>query len=256
LSPRAQLYLAGLSSAIMFGTGGFFMRTVIHFALGIAMLLSLARSACAQAAEGGTSLFNGKDLDGWNGDPKVWSVQDGVITGQTTADSPIKKNTFLIWKGGTVADFELRLKIRLRNGNTGIQYRSKDRGDWVVNGYQADYDDSKTWLGTLYEEGGRGVLAAMGQKVTVGPDGKAQVTGSVGDAKDLRAAINPKEWVDYVIIARGNHLVHMLNGKLTVDVTDDQEAKRAMEGILAFQVHAGPPMQVQFKDIYLKTLGK
>jgi len=226
----------------------------MRFVFATMVLSCLATVAGAQAPEGFKSLFNGKDLTGWDGNPKVWSVQDGAITGQTTKENPIRMNTFLIWKEGTVKDFELHAKIRLENHNTGIQYRSKDKGNWVVNGYQGDYDDTKQWLGSLYEEGGRGVLAQMGQKVTIGEDGKINETGKVGDAKELRAEINPKEWADYVIIAQGNHLIHKINGKTIVDVTDNQESKRAMEGILALQLHAGTPMKVQFKDIYLKEL--
>ncbi|MCY2955270.1 MAG: DUF1080 domain-containing protein [Planctomycetota bacterium] len=233
----------------------------MRLTLSLIMVACLAGTVRAQAAtpkapEGFQSIFNGKDLTGWDGNAKFWSVQDGTITGQTTAENPTKGNTFLIWKGGVVKDFELRLKIRLDNGNTGIQYRSKDKGNWVVNGYQGDYDDTKQWLASLYEEGGRGVLAQMGQKVTIDADGKLNATGTVVNAKELRGTINPKEWVDYVIIAKGNHLVQILNGKTVVDVTDEQESKRAMEGIMALQVHAGPPMKVQFKDIYLKDLSK
>jgi len=222
--------------------------------LGLIILAPAIGAQDSKAPEGFTQIFNAKDLTGWEGDNKFWSVNDGAITGQTTADNPTEHNTFLIWRAGTVKDFELRLKIRLDKGNTGIQYRSKERPDFVVQGYQGDYDDGKTWLASLYEEGGRGVLASMGQKITIGPDGKLNVTDTVSDPKEVRAAINPKEWVDYTIIAQGNHLVQKLNDKTIVDVTDEQESKRAMEGILALQVHAGPPMKVQFKDIYLKEL--
>ncbi|HEX2923648.1 MAG TPA: DUF1080 domain-containing protein [Chloroflexota bacterium] len=223
----------------------------------LTLTLRIAQAADAdKASEAAVSLFNGKDLTNWAGDPKVWSVEDGVITGQTTKESPIRANTFLIWKGGTVKDFELRLRLRLTNGNTGIQYRSKDKGNFVVNGYQRDYDDSKQWLASLYEEGGRGILASMGQKVTITPDGKLTVTGSTVDPKTVRSATEANQWVDYLIIAQGNHLVHKLNGTTIVDVIDEQESKRAMEGILALQVHAGPPMKVQFKDSYLKVLSE
>lgn len=227
------------------------MRTLV---LSLIAALLFCGSVQAQTPEGFTSLFNGKDLTGWSGDPAIWSVQDNAITGQTTAEKPIKKNTFILWKDGKVADFELRLKFRIDGGNTGIQYRSKDKGDFVVNGYQADFDAKKTYAGILYEEGGRGILATVGQKVTINADGKLQVTGSTNNPDDIRKNIPDGAWNDYVVIAKGNHLQHIINGKVTVDVTDEQEAKRSMEGILAFQVHQGPPMKVQFKDIYLKEL--
>jgi hypothetical protein len=196
-------------------------------------------------------LFNGRDLSGWDGDPKFWSVRDGVITGETTAANPAKNNTFLIWRGGEVADFELRLKYRIRGGNSGIQYRSKDLGNWVSGGYQADIEAGTNYTGILYEERGRGILALRGEKVTIGADGKKQVVGSIGTAADIQAAIKTEDWNDYVVKAQGNHLVHTVNGKVTVDVTDEQETKAAKTGILALQVHVGPPMTVEFKDIRL-----
>ena len=226
-------------------------------AAGLAAAAAHLVPAPARAAEEEKpqSLFNGKDLTGWDGDPRLWSVQDGAITGLTTQEKPAQGNTFLLWRGGTLKDFELRLAWRLENHNSGIQYRSKDCGKWVVHGYQADIDESNTYTGILYEEGGRGIVATVGQKVTVGPDGKPKVTGTVSDPKDVKAAIM-KDWNEYVITARGNHLVQKINGIVTVDVTDDDEKGRAMEGILAFQLHAGPPMKVQFKDIMLKVLGE
>jgi len=131
-------------------------------------------------------------------------------------------------------------------------------GNFVVHGYQADFEVGPTYSGILYEEGGRGLLAERGKKVVIKEvDGKTKVetVGSVGDSKELQAHIRTNGWNDYVVIAQGNHLQHFINGKQTVDVVDEQEAKAAKSGILAFQVHAGPPMKVQFKDIRIKTLG-
>ena len=200
------------------------------------------------------SLFDGKDLTGWDGNPKFWSVKDGNILGQTTKENPTKGNTFLIWKGGTLEDFELRLSYRIVGGNSGIQYRSKDMGEWVVGGYQADFEAGDTYSGILYEERGRGVLAQRGEKVIVGKDGKKVVTATFADTKELQSKIKKEEWNDYVIIAQGNHLTHKINGNVTIDVTDEQPDKRAMTGILALQLHAGPPMTVEFKNIRLKKL--
>ena len=106
-----------------------------------------------------TSLFDGKTLEGWDGDPRFWSVRDGVITGETTPDNPTERNTFLIWRGGTLGDFQLELDFRLVGGNSGIQYRSVERDNWVIHGYQADFDAAGQFSGILYEEGGRGILA-------------------------------------------------------------------------------------------------
>jgi hypothetical protein len=223
-------------------------------AAGLAVAAPYVIPAIGRGAEGAKAIFNGKDLTDWDGDTQFWSVQDGAITGITTKDVPAKGNTFIIWRGGVLKDFELHVTFRMQNHNSGIQYRSKDRGKWVVHGYQADMDESDTYTGGLYEEGGRGILALPGQKVAIGADGKPEVTGALTGAKEVKAAIKKKDWNEYVIVARGNHLVQKINGVVTADVTDDDEKRRAMEGILAFQLHAGPPMKVQFKDVTVAVL--
>ena len=215
------------------------------------------------------ALFNGKDLTGWEGNPQLWSVKDGVIHGETTPseDNPnkstLRHNTFLVWTAGVVGDFELHAKIRMTSawGNSGIQYRSKLQEQGadgpIVSGYQADMETGPKYSGILYEEKGRGILAERGQQVVVKPtepDVKKvnkEVTGSVGNSQEIQDSIKIAEWNDYVIIAKGNHLEHFINGKKTVDVTDE-DPRRAKEGILALQMHAGAPMVVEFKDIKLK----
>jgi hypothetical protein len=221
------------------------------------LLLTSSISALSAAEAGFQELFNGKDLKGWDGNPKLWSVQDGAITGQTTAENPIKENTFLVWTNGNVGDFELRFTYRIIGGNSGVQYRSEvmDPAKWIVGGYQADIEAGTTYTGILYEERkSRQIMAARGEKVVWDKDGKKQVTGSLGDSSAIQAAIKSGDWNDYVIIAKGNHLQHFINGKQTVDVTDDTESKRASTGVLALQVHAGPPMKVQFKNMRIKKL--
>ena len=214
------------------------------------------------AEKGFVRIFNGKDLTGWDGSPKLWSVKDGAITGQTTAENPAKGNTFLVWTNGTVGDFELRCSFKLVPGdgrgfaNSGIQYRSKvvDPSYWVVHGYQADMEAGPTYTGILYEEGMRGIMAGRGEKVVWDKDGKKEVVGSVGDAAVIEASVKKGGWKNYVIIAKSNHLQQFVNGKQTIDVTDEDEAKRALSGVLALQLHAGPPMMAQFKNIRLKKL--
>lgn len=245
------------------------MKHLIKFG-GIAAALVLTTLAtpafAAEAEEGFQSLFNGKDLTGWEGLTQFWSVQDGAITGQTTKDNPTRGNTFLVWKGGDVADFELRLayKIVPNNNrtfaNSGIQYRSKlaDAKNFGVGGYQGDMEAAKSYSGILYEERGRGILAQRGQKVVItsepdAPDKtKITVTGSLGSSDEIQAKIKSEDWNEYTIIARGNHLQQFINGQQTVDVIDKQESKAAKSGILALQLHAGEPMTVQFKNIRLK----
>lgn len=214
-----------------------------------AALTVLASAAFCQE---GKSIFDGKSLSGWEGDSKFWSVQDGAITGKTTKENPTAGNTFLIWKGGDVADFELTLKFKIVGGNSGIQYRSQDKGNHVVHGYQADIDSTDVHMGILYEEGGRGILAKRGTKVKVSTGRDGSSTAGASSDKEVLDAIKKEDWNEYRIVAKGNHLQHYLNGKISVDVTDEDEAKAAKKGILALQLHAGPPMMVQFKDIVLK----
>lgn len=228
------------------------------------IFLSLVAATLVHAED--QQLFNGKDLTGWKGQSEFWSVRDGALTGQATKEVPVKENTFLVWEG-QVGDFELHFKYKIVDqdgkadgfGNSGVQYRSKVvKPEYsVVAGYQADFEVGKTYSGILYEEKGRGILANRGQKVVIhegdAPDKpKIEVTGSVGKSEEIQAAIHPAEWNNYVIIAKGGHLQHFINGKQTVDVTDETKVG-AKKGVLALQLHAGPPMTVQFKDIVLHT---
>jgi len=226
----------------------------------LAILTLLSQRLLAQEEAGFQPIFNGKDLTGWDGNPTLWSVKDGAITGQTTRENPAKTNTFLIWTNGTVDDFELRCSFKLvpgdarRFANSGIQYRSKvlDPAKWVVGGYQADMEAGTNYSGILYEEQMRGIMATRGEKVIWGKDCRKQVVGSVGKSEDIQASIKQGDWNDYVVIAKGNHLQQFINGKQTIDVTDECEAKAAKAGILALQLHAGPPMMAQFKNIRIK----
>src|SRR5215471_14923408 len=234
----------------------------------ICLLAAASHSAQLLAGESASekdfkTIFNGTDLIGWTGDPQLWSVKDGAITGQTTKENPARGNTFLIWTNGDVGDFELRCSFRLAANNSegfansGIQYRSKvlDPANWVVGGYQADMEAGPTYTGILYEERmSRGIMASRGEKVLWDKDCKKQVTGSLGTSDELQKIIKQGDWNDYVVLAQGNHLQHFINGRQTVDVIDDCESKRAQSGVLALQLHAGQPMTVQFKDLRLRSL--
>ena len=215
-------------------------------------LLALASTALAEDK----NLFNGKDLTGWKG-LDFWSVEDGCITGRTTKEKPTKGNTFLVYKD-EVADFELTFKYKIIGGNSGVQYRSKvtDEKAFVVAGYQADFEAGKTYSGILYEEKGRGILAQRGQKTVIKEGAapnkpKIEVAGEVGKSAEIQAKIKADDWNDYRIVAKGGHLQHFINGVQTIDVTDET-ALGAKKGILALQLHAGPAMVVQFKDLVLK----
>ncbi len=242
-------------------------RIVIHFAL--LSLLSASgihvpavadtpqpgqNANAAQAEPGFTPLFDGKSLEGWDGNPDFWSVRDGVITGQTTEEKPTKGNTFLIWRGGMVDDFELRLQFRIVGGNSGIQYRSQEVEKWVIRGYQADMDAAGMWTGAMYEERGRGVLGSPGQKVAITADGKKEELGSTCDPKAMWADVKKEDWNDYTIRAQGSHLQHSVNGHMTADLQDREVKSAAANGLLALQLHSGPPMLVQFRNLRLKRL--
>jgi hypothetical protein len=216
-----------------------------------ALLLLVAIPVQADDEAGFKSIFNGQNLEGWDGNPKFWSVADGTITGQTTAENPTGGNTFIIWRDGTVDDFVLRLQFKLIGGNSGIQYRSKELDKWVIGGYQADFEAGPTYSGILYEERGRGILAQRGQKVTLKADGTKAVE-KVAESADLQKLIKPEDWNEYEVIAQGNHLTHKINGTVFSETIDENAKDRAMSGLLALQLHAGPPMKVQFKNIRLK----
>jgi hypothetical protein len=224
--------------------------------LGMLALLALALAPPVFAAddEGFVSLFNGKDLTGWAGDAH-WSVEDGAITGRTTPETLLKYNTFLVWQGGKPSDFELRAKYKIVGGNSGIQYRSKilDEPKYVVGGYQSDIDAALRYSGIVYEEKGRGILTQRGEKVTIGPDGKKKAE-AFGDKDELRKKINNEDWNELVIVARGNHLTQTINGVKMSEVIDKHSDKAATSGVIALQLHQGPPMTIQFKDIRLKEM--
>lgn len=216
----------------------------------VATLLPLA----AQADDDGfVPLFDGKTLDGWDGDPRFWSVRDGAITGQTTLENPTEANTFIIWTKGTVGDFELKLQYKIVDGNSGIQYRSFKLPDlkWGVGGYQGDLEAGDRYSGILYGEKFRGILADRGKKTVVGEGGEVRVVGSVGESDEIQTKIRKEDWNEYHIIAKGNHFVHKINGVVTCECTDEDSAARA-KGIVALQLHRGPPMTVQFRNIMLK----
>ncbi|MFO0919170.1 MAG: DUF1080 domain-containing protein [Planctomycetaceae bacterium] len=210
-------------------------------------------------------LFNGKDLTGWDGDPRLWTVKEGVIHGETSSENPASGNTFLIWNEGTTADFDLRLSFRCNaTNNSGIQYRSKHIQDgsapnkWVVRGYQHEIRNEDTLpnvAGFIYDEGGkRGRLCLVGEQAVWGLDGKKTVTASLIDQAEFKKLFHLNDWNDVIVIARDNRIQHYLNRQLILDFTDDDPQLALRTGILALQLHAGKPMWVEFKDIRLKAL--
>jgi putative heme-binding domain-containing protein len=216
------------------------------------LLLSFLFTSLASAQEGFKSLFNGKDLTGWDGNPELWSVQDGCITGKTTGPEQLKYNQFLIWRGGVLKNFELHVKVKQAGNNTGIQYRSRefpDTGKWSVGGYQCDIHPAAPNNAMVYGEKWGGILVQNGQSVVIDPEGVKWLTGAHEPVK-----VDIAEWHEYTVIAQGNHLVHKIDGQETIDLRDFGAKTQLLEGILAFQIHRGPAMKVQIKDVMLKEL--
>jgi hypothetical protein len=210
-------------------------------------------------------IFNGKDLTGWDGDPRLWSVRDGVIHGETTAENVAKGNTFIIWKEGRTKNFELRLSFRCNDSNnSGIQYRSRHITDagisnpWVVRGYQHEIRNEHKFpniAGFIYDEGGkRGRLTGVGEKVVWNAEGKPTVTSTGVDEAAFQKLFKLDDWNDVVIIAEGNHIRHYLNGTQIVDFTDNDPKLALLDGILALQLHAGKPMWVEYKNIRFREI--
>lgn len=247
----------------------------IRPALTLIALAATMAAPLSQAADSGFKpLFNGKDLSGWEGNTTFWFVRNGVIVGQTTPEKVTAKNTFLIYKDAQPANFELVLSFRLtaqndkNQANSGVQYRSKvdDPAAFVVAGYQADIDSTGKYAGMLYEEKGRGILMGPGEKIRIGETSgdptntkKKQKTaveklpGATPPAEIL-AAYKLGEWNELRIVAKGNHVQHFLNGKMTADVTDNDAKHAPKSGVIALQLHQGPPMTVEFKEVRLKSL--
>jgi hypothetical protein len=251
---------------------------LLRAALVVAILAAASARLAADEKEGGKAggkpsaasagdevgfvpLFDGKTLDNWEGRAGFWRVEDGCIVGQTR-EAFGGPNTFLVYKGSDVSDFELRFEYRMHGGNSGVQYRSKMLDDnskklFRVGGYQADFDDNNTFSGIVYDEGGvaggRGIMAERGTRVTYDKDGQKKVEKLPMSNQELGAAIKKGDWNQYVVTVKGPHLVHKINGNTTSEVIDHSD-KALKSGILALQLHAGPPMKVEFRNLRIKKL--
>ncbi len=210
-------------------------------------------------------IFNGKDLSGWDGDSRLWSVKDGAIRGETTLEKPAKGNTFLIWKDGVTKDFELRLSFRCNAANnSGIQYRSKrfeskpgDANQWRLKGYQHEIRNENKMpnvSGFIYDEGGKRKRICLAGEQAVWADGAKKVESTLITPEEFAKLMKIDQWNDVVIVAKGNHIQHYLNGRLTLDFTDKDPELALSEGVLGLQLHAGKPMWAEFKDIRIKEL--
>ncbi len=211
------------------------------------------------------SIFDGT-MKGWDGDPAYWKAENGTLVGVSTEANPVKQNTFVIYQN-ELADFELKLEFRMNSTNSGVQFRSTRLpggsddgrggtiGKWVLKGYQADIDFANQFTGMIYEERGRGFLMTRGQAVEIGADGSKKQIGSLEmTADELKSMIKVNDWNTVHLIARGNTLMNIVNGHVTAFIIDDDAKGRALNGLLGFQIHVGPPMKIEFRNIYVKKL--
>ena len=205
------------------------------------------------AAQMEVQLFDGKSLDGWTGDAKYWSVQDGHIVGKSTPENPCDKSTYLFWDG-EASNFELTFEYKIIGGNSGVQYRSQRHGDGDVAGYQADIEAGPNYSGILYESNGRGIMATRGSHFELTATSVNIPLKPLGDAAELQKAVLHEDWNYYRIVADGPRLIHEINGTRMIDVVD-RSAQSESRGTFALQLHAGPPMEVRFKDFNFRALG-
>ena len=221
-----------------------------------AILLAALLVTSLHAADGFEPIFDGT-LKNWDGDPVYWKAENNTLIGEVRPDTLLKRNSFIIWRGGEVADFELKLGYRVSaEGNSGINYRSAEVPDlkWAMQGYQHDIDGKDQWSGQNYEERGRTFLAYRGQSVVMKPGAKPEIVSALGDRAELQKKILKEDWNQVHIIARGNLLQHFVNGVLMSEVRDEDPEKRTAKGLLGVQVHVGPPMKIEFRNIMLKRL--
>jgi hypothetical protein len=208
---------------------------------------------------GFSPIFDGKTLSGWEGNPTYWRVENGSLVGEIVPTTVIKSNTFIVWRGGSPGDFELKLDYRISEaGNSGINYRSTVVPDpvtpenkFAMRGYQFDLDGRKRYDGNNYEEKGRLFLAVRGQISHVVGGRPPIVLSTFGDANEL-ASVSSADWNTAHIIARGNTAIHILNGRLMSMTIDDDPPNRRLDGLIGVQVHVGPPMKVEYRNIRLK----
>lgn len=248
-------------------------------ATGILIAVLITAGSCTSSGQnkgsknGFVKIFDGKTLNGWEGDPTYWRVENGNLVGEITPTTLLKTNSFIIWKGGETADFELVLEVKITNGgNSGINYRSEKLAEPpnALKGYQADIDGANRYTGQNYEERARTTLAYRGEIVTVNPpkDPSAAlkdniksnawlertVTGSLGNIDSLKTHIKHEDWNTIRLVVKGNRLQHYVNNVLMSDVTDNDKTNGKSSGLLGVQVHVGPPMKVEYRNIMLKKL--
>lgn len=217
-------------------------------------------------------IFDGKTLNNWEGDPKYWRVENGTLIGEITR-RPFRSEFFIIWQGTMPENFELKLEYRVsEDGNSGINYRSElvEGVPYALRGYQADLDGKQRYTGMNYEERKRTTIASRGEKVelkavSVNPDSlqkhvsknrwmSANVVEQIGNSDELASHIKNGDWNEYHLIINQNKLQHFVNGILMSEVIDNDPVNQSFSGKLGVQVHVGPPMTIEYKNIRIKAL--
>lgn len=227
------------------------------------------------STDGFKSIFDSKTLNGWDGDLTYWSVENGNLVGEITPETLLKANTFIIYKDEQPSDFELKLEFKIsENGNSGINYRSDqlDTIPFALRGYQADIDGKNRYTGQNYEERKRTTLAYRGEKAEISSQENSEAEGSLranveknawqsrnvleslGHMDSLKTKIKSGDWNEAHLVIKGNHMQHYINGILMSEVIDNDSINRMTSGKLGMQVHVGPPMKVEYRNIMLKGL--
>ena len=223
---------------------------------------------------GYTQIFDGKTLDGWDGDPSVWHVEDGAIVGLSTPEHPA--HSFISYKNLTAKDLDLKLEIKVeQGGGSGIQYRSSTgpwrarpqnnpnnptpaNGDWLMTGPQADFwfpvrPQSEQYTGQFYtEDSPLGIIAWRGETVEMGPNEPPTLVGTIQDRRALGGYVRTNDWNQYMVIARGGTFVHIINGQvMAVLVDDDASDVNNKPGLIGIEIEAAP-CKVSVRNIWVK----
>ena len=247
------------------------------FKIGFLVALFIIINSCKTTSikDGFHPIFNGENLEGWKGDSTYWSVKDGVLIGEVTPETILKQNSFIIYENEQPSDFELKLEYKIsKSGNSGVNYRSEiiQNKPFALRGYQSDIDGKNRYTGQNYEEKKRTTLAYIGEKVVVDvmPDSipltnirknvkrncwqTRNVTASLGNKKELTSHVKVNDWNTMHIIVNDNRMQHYVNGVLMSEVTDLDTQNKTTKGFIGVQVHTGPPMKVEYKNIRLKVI--
>ena len=248
--------------------------TKTTFKFFILLIISIAYYGCQTSNNDGfVTIFDGKTLEGWKGDSSYWHVENGCLVGTVTPETILKSNTFIVWQGGQPENFELTLEYRIsESGNSGVNYRSTylEGRPYALRGYQCDIDGMNKYTGQNYEEKKRTTLAYKGEKVLLStPTDTAVITNirsnvekncwqtrevlsQLSNIDTLNSKIKTNDWYQVHLMIKGNHLIHYVNGTLMIDVTDNDSIFSTQKGYIGVQVHVGPPMKVEFRNIKLK----